>query len=627
MCGIGGLFGGSFSGADRLQLAGQMADLIAHRGPDDAGFHLLQEGVLLHRRLSIVDLSSAGHQPMATPDGQTWIVFNGEIYNFIEIRQELVRLGHTFATHTDTEVILLAYREWGVAALHRFNGMFSFLLVDLLIGKVFAVRDRFGVKPLYYWQLPCGALAFASEIKQFTRLPGWRAVANGQRLYDYLSWSVIDHTRETLFSGVFQLRGGEMAQFDLGAREPQLQIERWYHLRQERFAGSFEEAAYQFRALCVDAVRLRLRADVEVGSCLSGGLDSSTIVSLASGLLKEQSAAKGQRTFTSCSDNPLFDERRYVEEVVAATRVQAHYVYPSPSDYFETARKILWHQDEPYHSASLYAQWSVFEAARRHGVKVMLDGQGADEQLAGYQAYFGARYTNLLLRGRWLLLLKELGGASSSSRAFGLLLNEVLPQWLRQPLRRLAGKGSSRPSWLRLDRLGAVPADPARPPAGRCRVQALSEHQLLQSHLPMLLHWEDRNSMAHSIEARVPFLDYRLVEFVTSLPSEFKISGGWTKRVLRSGMEGMLPRSIGGRRDKQAFGLPEGEWFQGALQEPLRRGLRQAVERAQGAIHPSICQIGEEMIAGRRPFHESVWRVVMCGEWIDQFGVEVPSST
>ena len=451
MCGVSGFFSIT---PETANVVGQMTDLIRHRGPDDEGFVLFQSLsampricggqdtpsdayqagtayapkeklntlsdypvalALGHRRLSIVDLSPMGHQPMSSADGRYWIVYNGEVYNHVELRAELEACGYQFVSHSDTEVIIAAYREWGKEAVTRFNGMFGFLIYDREQCSLFVARDRFGVKPLYY-QVTESGIAFASEIKQFTVLPHWQAQMNGQRVYDFLNWGITDHTDETLFAGVFQLRGGQALELDLQAITDgrqhyvaggKLPVFSWYQLKPQPFVGTMSDASEQFRDKLVDAVRLRLRADVPVGSCLSGGLDSSSIVCIANQLLREQDAHSLQKTFSACADVAKFDERKWIDIVVNATDVDAHYVYPALSGLFDEAPAITWHQDEPFGSTSIYAQWSVFRLAAEQKVKVMLDGQGADEQLAGYHGFFGPHLATLFKSLRWTTLLQE----------------------------------------------------------------------------------------------------------------------------------------------------------------------------------------------------------------------------
>lgn len=579
-----------------------------------------------HRRLSILDLSVAGHQPMGAPAADAWVTFNGEIYNYAELRAELASLGHAFHSGTDTEVILAAWREWGDACLGRFNGMFAFVLCDLRARRLFAARDRFGVKPLYYWATPSGGVAFASEIKQFTVHPGWRARPNGQRIYDFLNWGILDHTAETLFAGVRQLRGGERVSLALDApagAAPQ----RWYELRPAAYDGDFTAAARRFRELLDDSVRLRLRADVPVGSCLSGGLDSSSIVCAMRAQLGEQ-AAHTQNTFSAYSDVARFDERGYIEEVVRATGARAHHTVPDPDALLRELDALTWHQDEPFGSTSIYAQWCVFRLARQQGVVVMLDGQGADEALGGYLGYFGPRLAGLLRRGAPLAFWREAAAVRSlhgqswrmQSR---LIANELLPGGLADRLRRMIGRTVNAPAFLDLARLGAVPRSPHRGAVDlRDPVRSLGLAQLASLNLPMLLHWEDRDSMAHGIEARLPFLDYRLVEFCLGLPEEFKIAGGWTKRVLREGMRDRLPGRIRERRDKLGFATAEETWMQGARRAQFLQLVDDAIDRSGGVLTPATKQKAERMLAGQEPFGFLPWRFISYGRWLERFNVE-----
>jgi asparagine synthase (glutamine-hydrolysing) len=674
MCGIAGFI--SFTHQPAWTI-GRMTDLIRHRGPDDEGFVLFRElsdmprvcggqdtpgeayqaGVayapnenignfgdspialaLGHRRLSIVDLSPLGHQPMSYEEGRYWIVFNGEVYNHVELRAELEKVGRRFVSHSDTEVILAAYKEWGKECLSRFNGMFAFLIYDCEERKLFAARDRFGVKPLYYRVCEHG-IAFASEIKQFTALPQWRAQMNGQRVYDFLNWGITDHTDETLFAGVFQLRGGQALELDLQAivdgREQyaagkRLPVYSWYQLKPQPFTGTMQDAAEQFRAKLTDAVRLRLRADVPVGSCLSGGLDSSSIVCLVNQLLREQGAHDLQRTFSACADVAKFDERKWIDIVVDATGVDAHYVYPALGGLFDEAPTITWHQDEPFGSTSIYAQWKVFRLAAEQQVKVMLDGQGADEQLAGYHGFFGPHLASLFRALRWTALLKE---ASAMRRLHGYsyktaaayLANYTLPEQIKNRLRRVAGRTESAPTWLDVERLKCDAGNPfqAAGAAEARTVQDLSIAQLTASNLQMLLHWEDRDSMGHSIESRVPFLDYRLVEFILGLPDEYKLSGGMTKRVLRLGMSGILPDAIRDRTDKLGFVTPEETWLCESEPEVFRQKVNAAIEASSGILRKvEVNQMLEDMIAGRARFSFLPWRLINFGQWIERFSVE-----
>ena len=668
MCGIAALV--DFGNRADFPFITGMADLVRHRGPDGEGLVFFSgaalepgtfggpdtpddcfsaahpylpahrhEGLppadtvvaLAHRRLSIVDLSPAGHQPMSYANRRYWIVYNGEVYNHVELRAELEGRGHRFISHTDTEVMLAAYAEWGPQCLARFNGMFAFILVDRVDHRLFVGRDRFGVKPLYYWISPSGALAFASEIKQFSALPGWAPRLNGQAAYDFLHWGISDHAHETFFKGVRQLGSGEALDIDLqrlrrGAVDA-LAPHAWYHLPEAPFAGSYDAAADRFRELLVDAVRLRLRADVPVGSCLSGGLDSSSIVCTLNTLLRDRGASEIQNTFSSCAEDPRFDERQYIDAVVTHTGANAHYVYPSLNELWDLIDAITWHQDEPFGTTSIYAQWHVFRLASRHGVKVMLDGQGADESLGGYHGYFPTLLSSLALDFRWTKLYREVAALRRvhgypAAWCLKQVANLLLPPWLREPARRLAGKSADH-SLVDIERLSAIPRDCFLERDGhRPRTMGrLSRSQLTRTNLQMLLHWEDRDSMAHSVEARIPFLDYRLVEFALSLPDGYKIRDGLTKRVLRDAMAGSLPDKIRMRSDKMGFVTPEESWMREQAPQRFRAALSEAVRCSNGILTERALDWFDAMAAGRRPFDYLAWRLISFGYWLKRFNV------
>jgi asparagine synthase (glutamine-hydrolysing) len=377
----------------------------------------------------------------------------------------------------------------------------------------------------------------------------------------------------------------------------------------------------------VDSVRLRLRADVPVGSCLSGGLDSSSIVCIANQLLRQANAAGLQNTFSARSTDAHLDEGRHIETVVQATGVNNVQVHPPPAALFDLMPRIAWHQDEPFGSTSIYAQWHVFALAAQHGVKVMLDGQGADEQLAGYRSFYSARLSGLLRHLRLAQLLREIAAVReqgfAASEILGYATSTLLPDVLRQPLRRLAARPSANaPEWLDLKRLGAQTGDPFSEAGAKAScVRELSISQILRTSLPMLLHWEDRDSMAHSIEARVPFLDYRLVELALALPDEAKLSDGVSKRVLREAMKGVLPEGIRTRTDKIGFATAEEQWLRRERPDDFRRALREAVEASQGVLRPAALELLEDVIAGRRPFSYLPWRMISFGTWMRRFDV------
>ncbi len=670
MCGIAALV--APDPAPVGELVRRMTMLVRHRGPDDEGFAVFPDVgsaprlvggndtprevldarlpyvprgceviplavcgrlALGHRRLSILDLSPSGHQPMSYADGRLWVTYNGEIYNYAALCAELEVLGYSFHSRSDTEVMLAAYAAYGVGCLQRLNGMFAFVLYDRTERRLVAARDRFGIKPLYYWVSPEGFVAFASEIKQFSVLPGWVPSVNGQRTYDFLAWGLLDHTDETLFQGVFQVPPGEAIALDLdrlpvlrsGERLPTF---RWYRLQPRPWSGDFGMAAGQLRKLFLDSVHSHLQADVPVGSCLSGGIDSSSVVCAIAQMMRRAGNHELQNAFSARADDPSVDESRYMDIVLEATGVCGHSVTPRLETLFNTLDAMTWHQDEPFGSTSIYAQWRVFELAASHGVKVMLDGQGSDEQLAGYHSFLGPHLARLLREGYVGALVSEILAARakhgySPLQSVKWMADCILPESVRQPLRRLTAQSSANPPWLDMDRLAAGPADPFFPKPRS--VFEMSHSQLTHLSLPMLLHWEDRDSMAHSIEARVPFLDYQLVEFVLGLPDEFKLWRGTTKRVFREAMQGILPGAIHKRMDKLGFATPEEVWMLRRQSNVFRERLALAIEQACGILRPNALAVFDKMVAGARPFSFLPWRMISFGAWMQSFGVRVGS--
>ncbi|UYO48383.1 asparagine synthase (glutamine-hydrolyzing) [Rhodopseudomonas palustris] len=566
--------------------------------------------------------------------GRYWMVYNGEIYNYRELREELIALGHTFESNSDSEVALAAYSEWGVDCLSRFNGMWSIVILDTETGRLFLARDRFGVKPLYYWQT--GArLAFASEIKSFSVFGDWAPVANVPRVLDFLIWSVTDHTAETMFRDVFQLRGGHYATLDVsrliaGAADASignLEIVRWYvpEPRDEISGRAAEEA---LRAALEDSVRLRLRADVPVGSCLSGGLDSSAIVAVMSDQLHASTPTAQVNTFSARSTDKEFDEGEYAQLVVTSARTSKHETTPTAARLFEEVSALVWHQDEPFASTSIFAQWCVFALAREQGVTVMLDGQGADEILGGYRGFFGAHLAGLLRAGRLAAWAREVEALRtvvgfSYARSIGYTIAYAFPA-LKFVLGRLDGRAYGDLTWINPALRTTARTDPhAELGSNTSSVRAMSTALLSATNLPMLLRWEDRNSMAFSVEARLPFLDYRLVETTLGINDADKVGKGVTKAVLRKAMKGTVPDPILDRRDKMGFVTAEAKWILGDCRDQYRSMLRQAIAAVPQILNDRLLDQFDEVIRGERTFDHRYWRAISLGQWVQAFGVAV----
>jgi asparagine synthase (glutamine-hydrolysing) len=629
-----GLFGSVGIEPDRKRI-----NLVAHRGPDGSGWQEFASTAgpvaLGHRRLSIIDLSEGGAQPMTDPTGALHLVFNGEIYNYVELREELGNRGERFQTASDSEVLLRAYSVWGLDCLAKLRGMFAFLIWDERQRRLVAARDRFGIKPLYYFGARDG-VAFASEIKQLLGLPGERRRMNIARVHDFLASGVSDHVPDTMFEGVNQIRGGELATVDCSGYEPILAIRRWYPINTDTISMDEGAAAERFRDLLTDSVRLHLRADVPVGSCLSGGLDSSTIVCLMSKMLGSDAGGARVNTVSACYAEEEVDEKPFMDAVADYAHSNPYFIFPRPEDVLQRASDITWHQDEPFGSTSIFAQWCVFEEARRVGVKVMLDGQGADEQLAGYHSSFHYYLSSLVRQGRILQLLRTI---CERNRMHGTSIWDqlqtfvipLLPPRIRSILRR------QRQTLIQHDWLGAdlirESGNPLGPIAVGSQSVGLEEPfdiaslclaWIHSSNLQMLLHWEDRNSMAHSIEARVPFLDHPVVEFSLALGGDHKIVGGDTKRVLRRAMAGVLPERVRLRRDKLGFATPEQRWFRGPL-----RGMIVAATEATLRRYPELFNaagvraLRDDMLEGRRNVDFTLWRIANMAIWGERFGVTV----
>lgn len=664
MCGFAAIL--SSSGESRYEEICKMSSSISHRGPDDEGYCLINDInniypvggkdthwdseflsvpyypiseyqlltkssykiILGHRRLSILDLSPLGHMPMSYGNNRYWITYNGEIYNYLEIKLELEALGHTFVSNTDTEVILASYVQWGIDCLDHFNGMWSFIIYDVESEDVFISRDRFGIKPFYYWHSPNGNWYFGSEIKEFVSLDSWTAKLNPQRAWDYLAYSLTDHTEETMYQGVFQLQCGHYALFNINRipvdAQGRLKTMKWYNLPFVPFEGTYEEAVDIFKDLFLDSIKLHLRSDVEVGSALSGGVDSSSIVCVIDQLLK-RSGGK-QKTFSSCSLDNRYDESSWMKEVIDCTSVEPHYVYPQLADFYKQTEDIIWHQEEPYQSQSAFLGYNVFKCAKESGVSVLLNGQGADEYLGGYGQFTGPRYASLIKNFHFYTLWSDYCSLKKNEtidrrRIIRQTVVNMLPESYTAYLEKKIWK-SRTTNLFDLEKLGASHIHHKEIiPVGNRSIQNIIIHALFKFTLPRLLRWEDRNSMAFSVEARVPFLDYRLIEFIYSLPSSFLDKNGVTKRILRDSMSGIIPDKIRDRKDKKGFITPEERWIKEDATSFFRKKVEEAIDGTMGIIKPGVLSYFDSVVSGKVPFDYTYWRIILFSEWMKKFNI------
>jgi len=608
MCGIAGQYCLDGKAPDSDLLAA-MAERLAHRGPDGQGMKICGSTGLVHRRLAIIDLTDEGLQPMTNEDGTLWLVFNGEIYNYVELREELLQKGHHFHSHSDTEVILHGYEEWGEGCLSRFNGMWAFALWDGKKEQLFCARDRLGIKPFYYTQAG-GSFLFASEIKALLAHPDAGRKPDDLMLGTFLAWGVLDHSAKTMFDGISQLLPAHYLVVDAGG--PKQPVRYWdVKVSPEVHSQAAKTgAASRLLDLLRDATRIHLRSDVAVGTCLSGGIDSSTLTVLINDIIRKEAPASvgaKQKTFSAVFTDKRYDESRYIDEIVQATGVDAQRVEPSAGQLWDDIDHLVWVQDEPFGSLSIYAQYCVMRLARER-VKVVLDGQGADELLAGYIAYQGTYLGTLLRSFRWLTALRELAGSMNHHRGF---FRSALSQ-LRERKARRGLLTCKAETILRYDG----------------RLDRVLHRELTATNLPSLLHYEDRNSMAFSIESRVPFLDYRFVEYVAALPLDQKIRHGITKTSLRHAIKGIVPESIRCRMDKMGFVTPEEIW----MKEDLRPFILQVLSSDTFRMRPywdagAVIRDYLAFLDQKSPYSPEIWRIINTELWLRKFFDQRSAST
>ncbi len=598
MCGLAGVVELDRP-ADRAAVEA-MIEQLAHRGPDGRGL-FASDGVCLgHLRLAILDLSDAGLQPMQ--DGELQLLHNGEIYNYIEVREELRAHGHRFSTGTDSEVILAAYREWGERCVERFNGMWAFAIWDTTRRTLFCSRDRLGIKPFYY-RLDGNRFSFASEPQ-----PLRRSGANLRAVSDYLEQGYLDQGDETFFAGVARLPPAHSLTFGPGG------LRTWRYWALDPVDPPADPVG-AVRETFLDAVRLQLRSDVPVGTCLSGGIDSSSIA-----VAVAYHGHEHQKTVTAYFEDQGLDERSFARAVVERTGAEPNWVTFSAEQLVEDLPAIVQAQGEPFGSTSICASWYVMREARRAGLTVMLDGQGGDEILAGYRASFGYRLSDLLRSGRVTEATRELRAFASVHGprwAAVALATPHVPEPLRLAARsRLRGAAQLVAPELRETAHGTNGDGSVFPDRLRRQLQIL----LTRRGLPELLRYEDRNSMAHSLEARVPLLDHRLVELAFSLPGDELIRGGETKSVLRRALADLLPPEVARRRDKLGFVTPESRFFRGALGDLAADVFASRSFRDRGFVDERAArQRLDRHRRGRLRAGMELWRALNVELWARQF--------
>lgn len=560
MCGIAGIIDTQRSADELLEAGSAMLAVTGHRGPDHRGTWQSGHVFLGHNRLSILDLSAASHQPMTR--GNLTISFNGEVYNYVELRQELQAAGYTFETSGDTEVVLSAIAHWGYQAVERFIGMWAFAIWDDVHQTLFCSRDRFGIKPFHY-AFRDGRLYLASEIKAIKTSPLFRGGFNEAQVARglYLGW--MHHWEETYFNDVLSLP----ASHNLEWKHGKLRV--WQYADVDTAIDStrsFQENVDEFRHLFIDSVRITSRRDVPMGVCLSGGLDSTSIASVLASSTDEHEVRAFTAYYTGTGD---VDERPYIKHLLDRyNQVQPQEISPTDADVALALDTIVGLMDAPMPSSSYISQYFVMGLAAKHGVKVVLDGQGSDEMLGGYMHSLYRVIGGCIKQGRYQQAFKELQvhaqrqGYPSSKKLSVLAKSLLAASRGEQSLYETEFRHTY--PWLMRQPSSTYPLRLTMPESGRLNDFL---HNLLRvTLLPTLLHTEDINSMAFSIESRVPFLDHRLVDLSFRMPTEHKVFHGETKRVLRAAMRGIVPDQILDRRDKTGFITPGHiKWLRGQL--------------------------------------------------------------
>ena len=588
MCGIAGIISLTDLVVNKQALK-LMANAIAHRGPDDEGYwtNETQSVGFAHKRLSIIDLSHEAAQPMHYANRYT-IVYNGEIYNYIELRETLYKKGYRFQTQSDTEVIIAAYDCLKEKCLHHLNGMFAFGIWDNKEQTFFAARDRFGEKPFYYY-LNDDQLVFASEMKALWAV-GIEKKADDKMLLNYLAVGYVENAadkEETFFEDIYVLPSSHYLL--LSAKTKKLSIKRYWKIDKEKTVDITEtEAIEHFNELLTISVRRRLRSDAPLGINLSGGLDSSSLAATIALIKNDRTIAgrfKGDiQTFSAIF--PGFDESIYIKSVTAKFHLPNFQVQPTAIGLVNDFEKLCYHQEEPFSSSSIYAQYKVFELAKEQGIKALIDGQGADETLAGYHKYLHWYLQELLIKRKFGTLKKEKEAFHKNNLPLIWNFKNYLAAYF--PAHVVIGLEQREYSTIMHhpdvdSSFLACLQDRGWEGVYKPRVAKLNDilyYNTAKSGLQELLRYADRNSMAHGREAHFPFLDHELVSFLFSLPANLKIRNGWTKSLLRKAMDKKLPNAIVWRKDKVGYEPPQEQWMQDpTLQEYIHEAKRKLVNK------------------------------------------------
>jgi asparagine synthase (glutamine-hydrolysing) len=620
MCGILASFTNLDNNIDTFNLA---LNKLSHRGPDDFGTKIIDTNngrlILGHRRLSIIDLTSRGHQPMNSLDLRYTIVYNGEIYNYKEIRNELINSGHIFYTETDTEVLLTAWTKWNIDCIHKFNGMFSFAIYDHFENCITCVRDQFGIKPLFYY-FDENTLIFSSEIDSITTIKPECNTIELQNSYDYLTWGGYDEKNTTFYKGIKQLKPAHYININLNNFKETI-CNWWRPNICENKQITFNEAKEELRTLFLENISYNLRSDVPVGITLSGGIDSSAIACA----IRYLNPKAEINTFSYIAKNSVHSEEKWVDNINQHIGAIGHKIIIEPEDIITDLDDLINCQGEPFGSTSIYAQYRVYKLASENNIVVTLDGQGADELLAGYSGFPSYRVRSLIDKNDFLGAYKFLKNWSkwpgrSMNRGLQEVLYEILPTSLRTNLLQLTNN-EFRLDWFNskyfmntnVDTIYGTRQINTKDIIERRLVNQL-RRRLLGHGLNSLLRHGDRNSMKWTIEGRVPFLSPKIAEFVLQLPENFLISNfGETKYIFKEALRGIVPDMILDRRDKIGFVTPELTWL-----KKMDKKLIKYLDIAESIPFLNVDKCRSEftsIINGEKKFSSESWRLINYCRW------------
>lgn len=588
MCGIAGQY--CFKGQPDKDLINNMSKILIHRGPDADGTYFNNVVGLAHRRLSIIDLSKQANQPMYNENHSIVIVYNGELYNYMKLKALLVQSGHEFRTNSDTEVILHAYEEWGINCLTQFNGMWAFALWDDRKQVLFCARDRFGIKPFYFTFVE-HSLLFASEIKALLAHPDVGTCPDEMKVNSFLSSGILDNTDHTMFKSIYQIEPSQGFVINNG----NIKLFKYCDLEISSNIKSIipdDVVAVNTINLLKRSVKSHLMSDVPIGTCLSGGLDSTAIARI----INEKHHM--QNTFSAIFSDERFSEKNYIDIALDHTTISPFFIEPKPSNLLKDLDNLIYSQDEPFGSLSIYAQYCVMQLAQGK-VKVLLDGQGSDELLAGYLAYQKNYIWELVRRKHFMLAAKELGGSLGKHLDF-------YKYAITQVRERNKRKKLIKTYWIMNRYKG--------------HFNTMLHNEIFKTNLPSLLHFEDRNSMAFSIEARVPYLDTEFTNYIASLPYNQKIRDGITKIALRNALKGIIPEQIRTRMDKMGFVTPEESWMKYELKDYILDIMYSTSFKNRGYWDSDkVIEDYQKFIDDKSIYSPEIWRIVCTELWFRKF--------